>query len=88
MRVSLKHRSIPFRSEVPIDIDFEGVRVGQARLDLLVAEELVLELKAVDSLHDIHFAQLRSYLRAAELRLGLLLNFNAPTLVIKRIVQD
>ena len=77
MTVSLTHRSIPFKSEVPVIIDFEGVRVGQARLDLVVANELVLELKAVDKLHDIHFAQLRSYLRAAELRLGLLLNFNA-----------
>ena len=88
MMVSLTHRSIPFKSEVPVDINFEGVRVGQARLDLVVADELVLELKAVETLHDIHFAQLRSYLRAAELRLGLLLNFNAPTLIIKRVVMD
>jgi GxxExxY protein len=88
MKVSLAHRSVPFMSEVPVDIRFEGVNVGQARLDLVVAKQFVLELKAVDALRDIHFAQLRSYLRAAQLRLGLLLNFNAPTLVIKRIVLD
>ena len=68
MMVSLTHRSIPFQSEVPVDIDFEGVRIGQARLDLVVAGEIVLELKAIDALRDIHFAQLRSYLRAAGLR--------------------
>ena len=71
MKVSLAHRLVPFMSEVLVDIRFEGVNVGQARLDLVVAKQLVLELKAVDALHDIHFAQLRSYLRAAQLRLGL-----------------
>jgi GxxExxY protein len=88
MKVSLAHRSVPFQSQVPVDIRFEGVKVGHSRLDLVVADQLILELKAVDALHDIHFAQLRSYLRATRLRLGLLLNFNAPTLAIRRIVLD
>lgn len=88
MRVSLTHRQVPFKSEVQVDISFEGVAVGLARLDLVVPEQLVLELKAVDALHDIHYAQLKSYLRASQIRLGLLLNFNAPTLTIKRVVLD
>jgi len=46
-----------------------------------------VELKAVESLRDVHFVQLKSYLRATGLHVGLLLNFNASTLVIKRIVQ-
>jgi GxxExxY protein len=45
-----------------------------------------VELKAVEALEKIHFAQVKSYLKATGLRVGLLLNFNAPTLVIKRIV--
>jgi GxxExxY protein len=56
------------------------------RLDLVVGDEIILELKAVKALEDIHFAQLRSYLKATGLKVGLLLNFNAPTLLIKRVV--
>jgi GxxExxY protein len=88
MKVSLSHRSLTFQSQVPVDICFEGVKVGHSRLDLVVANQLILELKAVDAIHEIHFAQLRSYLRATRLRVGLLLNFNAPTLAIRRMVLD
>jgi GxxExxY protein len=44
---------------------FEGVLVGRARIDLVIARQIILELKSVDQLRDIHFVQLRSYLRAA-----------------------
>jgi len=67
---------------------FEGEVVGRARIDLVVANQIVLELKAVDSLRDIHFVQLKSYLRATRLQVGLLFNFNASTLTIRRIVQS
>jgi GxxExxY protein len=88
MRVSLVHRAIPFESQVPIDMSFEGVTVGGARIDLVIDRRVVLELKAVEKLHDLHFVQLRSYLRAAHLQVGLLLNFNAPTLTIRRVIVD
>jgi GxxExxY protein len=88
MRVSLAHRKLPFDSQLPFNISFESVVVGRARVDLIVAREIVVELKAVDRLRDIHFAQLKSYLRATKLRVGLLFNFNAPTLTIKRMVLD
>jgi GxxExxY protein len=86
MRVSLEHRAIPFDSQLPIEIHFEGVIVGRSRIDLVVANEIVLELKAVESLRDVHFVQLRSYLRASRMHIGLLMNFNAATLTIRRIV--
>jgi GxxExxY protein len=88
MRVSLTHRSIPFQSQFPVSISFEGESVGNPRIDLIVGEQIILELKAVESLRDIHFVQLKSYLRATGLNVGLLFNFNASTLVIKRVVQD
>jgi GxxExxY protein len=86
MRVSLRHRDIPFESQLPLEINFEGSPVGRARIDLVIARQIVVELKSVDRFHDIHFAQLKSYLRAAHLHLGLLLNFNSPTLAIKRVL--
>ncbi len=87
MRVSLAHRSIPFESQFPVDVCYEGEVVGRARIDLVVANQVVVELKAVESLRDVHFVQLKSYLRGTRLQLGLLFNFNASTLTIKRVVQ-
>lgn len=88
MRVSLVHRALPFDSQSPFEITFEEVLVGRGRIDLIVANEIVVELKAVEKLRDVHYAQLRSYLRATRLRVGLLFNFNAPTLMIKRMILD
>jgi GxxExxY protein len=86
MEVALEHRGIPFERQKEITVCFESVDVGVHRLDLVVEEEIIVELKAVKALEDTHFAQLKSYLRATDLQVGLLLNFNAPTLVVKRVV--
>jgi GxxExxY protein len=86
MEVALEHRGIAFQRQKEVHVYFEGVDLGVQRLDLVVAEQVIVELKAVKALEDIHFAQLRSYLKATGLRTGLVLNFNAPTLVIKRVV--
>jgi GxxExxY protein len=84
--VALTHRDIRWTSQREIVIVFEGEDVGLHRLDLIVEEQIIVELKAVKALEEIHYAQLKSYLKATGLRIGLLLNFNAPTLVIKRVV--
>ena len=65
---------------------FEEVPVGLQRLDLIIDAQIIVELKAVKAFGDIHFVQLRSYRNATKLHVGLLLNFNAPTLAIKRVV--
>ena len=88
MRISLAHRAIPFISQLPVEVGFEGVVVGRARIDLIVGGQIVIELKAVGELRDVHFAQLKSYLHATKLHVGLLFNFNAPTLRIRRMVVD
>lgn len=87
MEVALRRRDIPFESQKEIRIFFEGEEVGLHRLDLVVSKEIVVELKAVKDFEDIHYAQLKSYLKATSLRVGLLLNFNATTLAIKRVVH-
>ena len=80
---------IPFSRQVPIGVDYKGRTVGEARLDLLVADNLVVELKAVEIIAPIHLAQVLSYLRATRLCLGLLINFNVSTLKngVRRVVQ-
>jgi GxxExxY protein len=86
MEVALCHRALPFQEQKEIHVFFEEVDVGMHRLDLIVGNEIVVELKAVKGLEDIHYAQVKSYLKATGLHVGLLLNFNSPTLVIKRVV--
>jgi len=62
--------------------------VGQHRVDLVVEDKVIVELKAISALEDIHFAVLRSYLKAANLNDGLLLNFAAVRLTIKRVGRE
>ena len=86
MEVALRHRRLPFQQQKEIHIFFEEEDVGLHKLDLVVGDEIVGELKAVKALEDIHYAQVKSYLKATGLHVGLLLNFNSPTLVVKRVV--
>jgi GxxExxY protein len=86
MEVALQHRDISFQRQKEVELFFEGEYLGFHKLDLVVADEIILELKAVKAFEDIHYAQLRSYLKAMNRQVGLLLNFSASTLVIKRVV--
>lgn len=81
-------RKIPFRRQSGVGITYKGRLVGKGKLDLLVGERLIIELKAVEKLAPIHSAQMISYLRMTNRRLGLLINFNVPVLRegIKRVV--
>ena len=86
LRIELRKRGINAEFQKEVEIYYEGQLVGTHKLDILVNEELVVELKAVKALEDIHFAQVRSYLRAANLKHGLLINFAALTLTPKRVI--
>ncbi|HEY7546853.1 MAG TPA: GxxExxY protein, partial [Blastocatellia bacterium] len=74
-------RQIPFRRQVPLPIEYEGVRLEQGyRLDLIVAEIVVVEVKAVEIIHPVYEARLVTYLRLGGWPVGLLINFNVPVL--------
>jgi GxxExxY protein len=85
MAVALEEAGLPFARQYPVVVNFRGRVVGNHRLDFLVEASVVLELKAVAGFDDVHFAIVRSYVRATDARCGLLLNFAAPTLQVKRI---
>jgi GxxExxY protein len=80
-------QGIGFEPQKEVEIFYEGESVGTHRIDLIVEHKAIVELKAHKDLEEVHFAQVRSYLKASGLRLGLLLNFNKPTLEIKRVVN-
>ncbi len=88
LAIELALRGIPFQQQFPIALSYKSQLVGEARLDFLVGGELVVELKAVESIHPIHQAQVLNYLKATKLSLGLLLNFNVELMRdgIKRVV--
>src|SRR5260221_5858442 len=82
-------RAIRFVRQLPIAVTYNNVAIGEARLDFLVADRLVVELKACAGLLPLHVAQVLSYLKASDHSLGLLINFNVPLLRqgIKRVVR-
>ncbi len=80
LAVELTIRQILFERQRPIVVRYKEHAVGEGRIDLLVAGELLVELKAVEALAPIHKAQVISYLKAMGLHLGLLINFNVPVL--------
>lgn len=88
LAIELELRGISFEIQKPISLNYKGRPVGQTRLDLLVGDQLVVELKAVDMLLPVHHAQVINYLKATQCQLGLLINFNVPLLKdgINRIV--
>ena len=85
----LGQRSLPTERqlEVPVFYD-QKVQVGIHRLDLFVARTIVVELKTISDFEPIHFSIVRSYLRAVHCKHGLLLNFAAPVLGIKRVILE
>ncbi len=87
LEIELGQRGIPFVAQKEIDISYKGVTLAQKyRADIVCYEKIILELKAVKQLLPEHHAQLYNYLRATNMRLGLLVNFcNYPGVDIKRI---
>ncbi len=82
----LSLRRLRFESEVPLPVQYKGEVIQEAyRLDLLVEGRLVVELKTVSNIEDIHKAQLLTYLRLTQQKLGLLINFNE--ILLKRGVH-
>jgi GxxExxY protein len=78
----LDQRGIPFRQQLPVPVEYKGTRIECGyRIDLLVDDAVIVELKSVDQLAPIHEAQLLTYMKLARIRTGLLINFNQQRLV-------
>ena len=81
-------RGVPFERQKVVPILYGEHHVGEHRLDFIVSRSIVVELKAISEIADIHFAIARSYLKAAGLHDGLLLNFATCPLTIKRVTRE
>jgi GxxExxY protein len=80
--VEMRSRGLPFARQVGVQVRYKGEHVGSGRIDLLVNDSVIVELKAVDSISDVHIAQVLSYLRMTGHQLVLIFNFNV------RILKD
>jgi GxxExxY protein len=83
----LELRGIPYERQKPIIVNYKGKIVGHHRLDMVVDDKIVLELKAVSMLTDAFKAITKSYLQATGLRLGILINFGTPRVEWDRVVN-
>jgi GxxExxY protein len=87
----LSQQGIQFERQKPLPVTYKGVRLDCGyRLDIVVEDAVILELKTVEKLQPIHRAQLLTYLKLTNLSLGLLLNFNVPVMIegVMRVVNN
>jgi len=86
--IELRKRGLKTEQQKTIHINYDGIQIGEHRLDLLVEDTVIVELKTVHKVEDIHFAIVKSYLRASGLHDGLILNFAKMTLEIKHVFSS
>ena len=87
----LKKTGLEIQKQKPLPLVYEEVKLDVGyRLDIIIENKLILEIKSVDALNDIHFAQLLTYLKLTDCKLGLLINFNVVLIKngIKRVVNN
>jgi GxxExxY protein len=85
MAVELRHCGVAFEQQVEVPVRYRSEIIGTHRLDLLIDDSLIVELKAVEAIAAVHRAQIVSYLKLTGKHVGLLMNFNAP--VLSRAVE-
>jgi len=86
--IEFRKSGLPFLSEIELPIFYDGMEVGKRRVDFLVENNVIVEIKALSELTDAHLAQGLNYLEVMNLEIGLLLNFGAKSLEIKRLINN
>ena len=86
--IELRKSGLRVREQQEVIVKYDDIEVGRHRLDLFVESSIVIELKAIKDLEDIHFAIVKSYLKSVGKKHGLLLNFAKVKLEIKRVIYD
>lgn len=87
LEIEMTQQGLKFSREHEMDIFYKGVKIGNRRVDFFVEEKVMVEIKAVIQLEDVHLAQAINYLEAYGLEIGLLLNFGSRSLQFKRVMK-
>lgn len=87
LAIELALRNINFEREKEMPLQYKGYDIGTRRVDFFIEEKIMLEIKAVIRLEDVHLAQAINYLEAYGMEIGLLINFGSPSLQFKRVMK-
>ena len=88
LAVEFAMRGIAFVRQKSIPLFYRDHQIGEHRIDFLVEDKIMVELKSIEALEKVHFAIVRSYLKAAGLSDGLILNFSSMPLMVKRVCRE
>jgi GxxExxY protein len=88
LAIEMNKQGLSFQRELEMPIFYDGEEIGTRRVDFLVEDKVLVELKALTKLEDVHLAQAINYLEAYRLEVGLLLNFGAKSLEYRRVVNS
>ena len=85
--LELEKHNLHVQRQQEVIVKYDGIEVGRHRLDLILNDTIVVELKAVKNIEDVHFAIVKSYLKALGKEHGLIINFSKPVLEVKRVIH-
>lgn len=85
MEIEMPFENLSFQREMEMPVFYRGVQIGTRRVDFFVEEKIMVELKAIIKLEDVHLAQAMNYLEAYNMEIGLLINFGSKSLEFKRV---
>lgn len=88
LAIDLDDTELKFVREVEMPVHYKEVRIGTRRVDFLVEDKILVELKAIINLEDVHLNQALNYLEAFKLEIGLLINFGSKSLQFKRLTIE
>ena len=88
LAIEMEKQKLGFARELEMTIFYEGIDVGTRRVDFLVEDKIMVELKAITKLEDVHLSQALNYLEAYKLETGLLINFGSKSLEFKRVTNE
>ena len=87
LSIELADAEVTVETQKPIKVHYKGQTVGEYFADMLVGNDIIVELKAVKTIENIHFAQCQNYLKATGKKLGLVINFGGEKVVVRRVVN-
>ena len=87
LAIELNEKGLRFVREQEMQIDYKGRDIGTRRVDFFIEDKIMLEIKAVIRLEDVHLAQAINYLEAYNLEIGLLINFGSKSMEFKRLMR-
>ena len=87
LAIELEEKGLSFAREQEMQIKYKGIDIGIRRVDFFVEDKIMVEIKAVIKLEDVHLAQAINYLEAYNLEIGLLINFGSKSMEFKRLMR-